>query len=405
MRVFQINTFCGIKSTGRITTSIAQLLEKQGDECLIGFGAEDVPPMFQHYAYRIGMPIGRKVHGAIRKFLDMEGYGSSLATWRLIRKIEAFNPDVIHLHNLHGCYVNVKMLFRYLKERGTPMVWTLHDCWPFTGHCAYFDFVGCEKWQAICDHCPQLRSYPTCLWWDGSRRNFRRKQRAFTDIPSLVLVPPCHWLEDLVKRSVLRMYPIQVIENGVDVTVFQPAPDQVCEALRQRFGLEDKQVALAVAADWDERKGLRYLLEVAPVLDERIQLVVLGLTQTQIESLPTGILGQNATASTQELAAWYSLAQCLVNPTMEDNMPLVNLEALACGTPVVVFQTGGCAEVVDDTCGRVIPKGDALALAKAIMEIASQKESMKNACLVRASHFDSQVTYQKYLALYKELCQ
>lgn len=404
MRVFQLNTFCGIKSTGRITTSIAQLLERQGDACRIGFGAQDAPPEARRFAYRVGTPLERKVHGAIRKFLDMEGYGSLLGTWRLLREMDRFRPDVIHLHNLHGCYLNLRMLFRYLKKHGTPLVLTLHDCWPFTGHCAYFDFVGCQKWQTHCHACPQLRSYPTCLWWDGSRRNFRRKQRLFANLPKLVLVPPCHWLEGLLGRSMLREYPVRVIENGVDRSVFHPAPPQECQALRQRHGLGDKQVVLAAAAEWDERKGLRYLLQAAGLLGEEFQVVVLGLGPEQIASLPKGILGLAATGSTWELAAWYTLAGCLANPTMEDNMPLVNLEALACGTPVAVFQTGGCPEAVDDTCGRVVPQGDAQALAQAIRDLASRKQAMTGACLERAARFDSEAAYQKYLALYQEVC-
>ncbi len=404
MRVFQLNTFCGVKSTGRIVASIAELLERQGDLCRIGFGAEETSPGAQRFAYRVGTPLERKIHGAIRKFLDMEGYGSRLATRRLIREIKRFRPDVIHLHNLHGCYLNLGMLFRYFKKSETPLVWTLHDCWPFTGHCAYFEFVGCEKWEARCHACPQLRSYPTCLWWDGSRRNFRHKRRLFTGLPNLTLVPPCHWLEGLLGRSFLKEYPVRVIENGVDRSVFHPAGPEECQALAQRHDLAGKQVILAVAAEWDERKGLRYLLQAASLLGEEFRVVVLGLSPQQIATLPEGVLGLAATGSARELAAWYSLARCLANPTMEDNMPLVNLEALACGTPVAVFATGGCPEAVDETCGRVVPQGNAEALAQAIRELASSKEAMAGACLARAARFDSEGAYQKYLALYKELC-
>lgn len=405
MRVFQMNTFCGKKSTGRIATDIACLLEKQGAVCKIGFGAEDVPAQWERFSYRIGGPLERKVHGALRKLLDAEGYGSHWGTIKLISAMKRFQPDVVHLHNIHGCYLNFRLLFRFIKKAGLPVVWTLHDCWPFTGHCAYFDYADCQKWQSVCGRCPQQRSYPVCYGLDGSKRNYRHKKRLFGGLSKLTLVTPCHWLEEKVKQSFLQACPVQVIHNGVDRNVFRPASEAACEALSSQYGLEGKHVVLSVAADWDERKGLRFLLDMASRLSSEYQVVALGLSQKQIQSLPAGVLGLTATSHVQELVTWYSLADCLANPTLEDNMPMVNLEALACGTPVAVFQTGGCPEVVDETCGKVVPKGDAVGLALAVCELSTHKKELREACLRRSALFDSEACYQQYLSLYKEICQ
>ncbi len=400
MKIWQLNTFCGIKSTGRIATDIALLLEKEGHVCRVGYGAESAPESLQRFAYRVGGKCERKIHGAIRKFLDGEGYGSQLGTFALIRELKRFQPDVVHLHNVHGCYVNLPLLFGYLQKSGVPVVWTLHDGWVLTGHCAYFEYAKCFRWKKACGHCPQLRSYPTCLWWDGSKRNLRRKQKLFSSVKNLTLVTPCQWLGQYVTQSYLGQKPTRVIPNGVNPAVFRPVDGRY---LRERYQISAKYVVLSVAAEWDERKGLGYLLEASKELGTDYQCVVIGLLKAQIEALPASIIGIEATSNVQELAAWYSLADCLANPTLEDNMPMVNLEALACGTPVAVFQTGGCPEAVEESCGKVVAQGDAKALGEAIKALAPQKAERTEACLKRARHFEAETCYRQYLELYKEL--
>lgn len=402
MRVFQLNTFCGVKSTGRITLEIAKLVEREGGECRIGYGVPDVPKEAERFAYRIGTPVGRKLHAAMRKLLDAEGYGSFLATQRLIRELKHFHPDLIHMHNLHGCYLHLPSLFRYLKRSEIPAVWTLHDCWPFTGHCAYFDFVGCERWRTVCHGCPQLRSYPTCVGVDGSRRNYHMKKALFGSLPNLTLVAPCAWMKEPLSASFLSRYSVRVIPNGVNLEDFQPTASQ----WKEKYGLEGKKIVLAVASEWDERKGLRYLIDAARRLNDAYRFVIIGLTVQQIQALPEGMLGLEHTRSVKELAAWYTLADCFVNPTLEDNMPMVNLEALACGTPIAVFKTGGCPEAVEEGCGIVVEKGDSAALADAIVLLSSRKRELSAACRARAEgFFDCRRAFQAYIDLYKELCQ
>ncbi|MDD3334226.1 MAG: glycosyltransferase [Eubacteriales bacterium] len=400
MRVFQLNTFCGVKSTGRICTEIAKLVEKDGGACRIGFGAGKPPKELERYAYRIGTPIERKLYSAARKVFDLEGYGAIPGTYRLVEELKAFQADIVHLHNLHGCYLNLSILFRYLRAAGTPVLWTLHDCWPFTGHCAYFDYAGCKLWQTGCHDCPQLRSYPVCYGLDGSKRNYAHKKSLFTSLSNLTFVTPCEWMQAPLKHSFLSPYPVKTIYNGVDLEAFHP----IVNSLRTRYGLEDKKVVLSVASDWDERKGLRFLVEAAKRMGSDYRFVVIGLTQAQVESLPPSMLGVCHTSDVQELAAWYTTADCLANPTLEDNMPMVNLESLACGTPVAVFRTGGCPEAIEPSCGCVVEKGDVDGLCTAIQELCGHKSMMEQACIEQAKRFDSQKTFQRYLEVYKELC-
>ncbi len=399
MRVFQLNTFCGVKSTGRIACEIAKLVEQDGGECRIGYGVPGISDDSKPYALPVGNKFGRKLHAAIRKLLDGEGYGSFFATKKLILQLKQFHPDVIHLHNLHGCYLHLPVLFHYLHKANVPVVWTLHDCWPFTGHCAYFDYSGCNRWKTECISCPQQKSYPVCIGLEGSKRNHRMKKKYF-DLPQLTFVAPCQWMTTHLSASYLGHHQTKVIINGVNLDVFHPVESD----LRQRYHLEHKKICLAVASEWDHRKGLRFLCEAAQKMGERYAFVVIGLTEDQISALPDGMIGIRNTANVHELAAWYTVADCLVNPTLEDNMPMVNLEALACGTPIVAFETGGCPEAIDDTCGIVVPKGNLQALCAAI-EKAADGTFDHNDCLRRARQFDCKAAFQSYLALYKELCQ
>ena len=304
------------------------------------------------------------------------------------------------MHNLHGCYLHLPLLFRYFQKKNIPLVWTLHDCWPFTGHCAYFDYSQCKRWQTQCHTCPQQKNYPVCIGLDGSKRNHRMKKKFFSLPKNLTFVAPCQWMTKHLQNSYLGHYPCKVIVNGVNFDAFHPVESD----LRKRYQLEAKKICLAVAAEWDARKGLPYLLEAAEQLGPDYQFVVIGLSAEQVKVLPANIIGIQSTANTEELASWYTVADCLVNPTLEDNMPMVNLEALACGTPVVMFETGGCPEALDESCGIVVQKGDSKALCAAIKKAASGlfKESD---CLKRAELFDCKTTFQTYLTLYKELRQ
>ncbi len=397
MKIFELNTFCG-GSTGRIAVDIADYAAKQGAQTVLGFGAGNVSPQTEAYALRVGGKPGRKWHAALRKLLDAEGYGSVWATHQLIGFLKQYQPDVIHLHNLHGCYINHRLLFHYLQKANVPVLWTLHDCWAFTGHCAYFDRVGCERWKTECHDCPQKHAYPESVGLDGSRRNYRRKRALFTSLPNLTLVAPCGWLTERLADSYLAGLPVRVVYNGVDLNRFKPTASE----LRERYTLGKKRLVLAVASEWEERKGFAYLPQLARRLGDRYKLAVIGLSQAQTDALGGMALSIPRTESAEELAAWYSAADCFVNPTLEDNMPMVNLEALACGTPVVSFDTGGCAEAITPACGIVVPKGNIEALVAAIQKLALQKEQLQNACLLQAERFSAECSAAGYWELYQE---
>lgn len=339
MKVLMINVVCGIRSTGRICTDIADALTAQGHEVKIAYGRETVPEKYQKYAVRIGSDFGVKLHGLRARLFDGAGFGSKSDTKKFIEWVKEFDPEVIHLHNIHGYYINVEVLFDYLRTCGKKIIWTLHDCWAFTGHCVYFDYAGCEKWKSGCEHCPQRGEYPKSIS-DHSQKNWQKKKELFTGIPNMTLVTPSQWLADLVKQSYMKEYEVRVIHNGVDTETFKPTPSDI----KDRYGITDKKVVLGVAAIWDRRKGLDYMIELADMLGNEYKVVVIGVTEEQRKTLPEKVLGVLRTNSVQELVEWYSAAEVFVNPTLEDNYPTTNLEAIACGTPVITFDTGGSPE-------------------------------------------------------------
>lgn len=353
MKVIQINSVCGIGSTGRIATDIHSTLIEKGHQSYIAYGRDEAKNC--DYTIKIGNKVDSYMHVAKTRILDMHGFGSERATLEFIEEIKKFDPDVIHLHNIHGYYINIELLFNYLKISNKPVVWTLHDCWAFTGHCAYFDFVECGKWKIACESCPQKKAYPTSLVVDGSRLNFQRKKELFTSLNKVTIITPSKWLAKLVDQSFLSKYEVSVINNGIDLNVFRPVDSD----FRKKFEINDKFVILGVASIWDRRKGLEDFMQLSRIIDKsKYKIVLVGLSKKQIKLIPSDIIGIVRTNSITELAEIYSAANVFFNPTYEDNYPTTNLESLACGTPVITYDTGGSPESVDDSSGYVINKGD-----------------------------------------------
>lgn len=342
MKILMINSVCGIGSTGRICTDLADALSKNGHEVKIAYGRGNAPDKYATYAVRIGNELNVRMHALVSRVFDNTGYCSKKATERFIEWVKDYNPDVIHLHNIHGYYINIEVLFNYLSKANKRVIWTLHDCWPFTGHCVYFSAIKCEKWKNGCDNCPQKKEYPSSLLLDRSAINWKRKKELFTSIKDMTLITPSEWLAGLVRTSFLGKYPVMVINNGIDTDVFMPTPSD----FRQKHGLQKKKILLGVSNQWTERKGFNDFIKLASMIDDDYRIVLVGLSQKQIKNLPGNIIGISRTKSTTELAEIYTAADVFLNPTYEDNYPTVNLEAQACGTPVITYFTGGSPESV-----------------------------------------------------------
>ncbi len=359
-----INSVLGYSSTGRIVLDLAKRYDQNGFEVKIAYGRDmkvssDLDEAFQKYGVRIGNNMDVYYHVLYSRLTDKHGLASKVATRKFLKWADEFNPDILWLHNIHGYYINYEMLFEWIKTRPQMQVkWTLHDCWSFTGHCAFFTYAQCEKWKSGCENCPQLSMYPKSER-DNSKDNYNRKKSSFTGVQNLSIVTPSNWLKDEVKKSFLSEYPVEVVYNNINTEIFRKIPGD----FRKRYKLEDKKIILGVANDWDKRKGLDTFVELSKKLeniDKDYQIVLVGLSEKQIQELAKDnikILALPRTASATELAQIYSTADVFVNPTLEDNYPTVNLEAEACGTRVITYDTGGCRETIRMESSVVIPHG------------------------------------------------
>lgn len=396
MKVLQINSVCGIGSTGRIATDIHKLLTESKSESYIAYGKGEAVGC--NNSIRIGNKLNIYMHGLRTRLFDDHGFGSKKSTQNFLKSIEKLEPDIIHLHNIHGYYINIKELFTFLKKSNKPVFWTLHDCWPFTGHCAYFDYVNCQKWKEKCFECPQSKEYPTSLIFDNSTNNHKNKKEIFTGVKNLTIVTPSEWLAGLVRESFLNEYPVRVINNGINLDVFKPTES----TFRQKYELNNKFIILGVASVWDKRKGYKYFIELSNRLDENERIILVGLTQQQIELLPNNIIGISRTNNIKELAEVYTAADVFINPTLEDNFPTTNIEALACGTPVITFNTGGSIEAIDEKTGYIVEKGNVEDLLDRIRKVkANQKSSYSLECRSRAiKMYEKEERFHEYIDMY-----
>lgn len=399
-KLLQLNASLNKGSTGRIAEQIASLARSRGWEAYMVHGARYVN-VSEMIARQVVTPLGEKLHAVKSMLFDAHGLGSTLATRRVIEEIENLSPDIIHLHNIHGYYINYKVLFEYLRSVDIPVVWTLHDCWAMTGHCAWFDSINCERWKTGCYSCPLKGEYPKTLLLERSKRNYMLKKGLFASLGNMTIVPVSQWLEDIVKESILKGYPCHVINNGIDISVFSPLQSD----LRSELGVDDKTVLLGVASIWEERKGLQDFIKLAETLPDMYRIILIGVSDSQCESLPNNVIGVTRTDSQKELAEYYSMADVFVNPTYSDNFPTTNLEALACGTPIVTYRTGGSPESVTEETGLVVDKGDFDALVKAIEEVrAKGKTHYSHACRQRAvALYNKDDRYEDYIKLYESL--
>lgn len=406
-KLLQINS-CLDRSTGRIAQQIGEKAIEAGYESYIAYPVRAGRKQCKSYTFEIGSKCDTFCHALLTRFFDRHGLGSRLATKKLVEQIIEIRPDVIHLHNIHGYYINYPILFNFLAKAKIPVVWTFHDCWPFTGHCVHFTDVHCFKWEdGTCDKCPKQKGYPASILCDRSKHNYRDKKKAFTSLHNLTIVPVSYWLGDMVKRSFMKDYPIDVIQNGIDTDTFYPRVD-VRERVRNRYGWNSKFVILGVATGWSEDVGFSTFIRLRESLDNNYAIVMVGVTEEQKRVLPKGIIGINRTNNQEQLAEIYSSSDVLFNGSYQETFGLVTAEAMACGTPAIVYNSTACPEIVDNDKGRIIPVGDFDKLLDAIYFLKDMlpidKEKMSVACVEYVkSNLDKNYKYQEYIDLYNGL--
>lgn len=389
--LLQINVSANCGSTGRIAEEIGKRAIASGWRSVIAYGRQAKPS--ESELVKIGSQASFYGHVLESYLLDNHGLGSRWATKALLDKIDDIKPDIIHLHNIHGYYISYKLLFEYLNKTKTPVIWTLHDCWSFTGHCSHFLSANCEKWKTGCYDCPKKAYYPKTLI-DQSKRNYELKKRFIASNKNLTIVPVCQWLADLLNLSMLKNANVKVIRNGIDLDVFRPK------------GRKDDGLVriLGVSNVWQEAKGLHDFYTLREMLDEdRYEITLVGLTEEQVKKLPKGIKGITHTKSVDELVDYYSAADVFVNPTYADTFPTTNIEALACGTPVITYNTGGSPEAIDEHTGWVVEKGDIEGIANMVIKYNPMIEK-RALCRERAEKlFDKKNRFFEYLSLYQDI--
>lgn len=390
-------------STGKIMLNIAECARKQGHEVwtfspIVHYlhSRMEKPDIDGHQYF--GSCNENMIHRALDRVFCINSCFSFFGTQQLIRALDTIQPDIIHLHNLHNLTINVQGLFQYIKRKQIKVVWTLHDCWAMTGRCPNFAMVGCGKWRDGCGHCPQIGQYPRA-YIDMTHPMWTQKKKWFTGVENMVIVTPSQWLADIVGQSYLQNYPVRVIHNGIDLQIFKPTASD----FRQRYGCENRKIVLGVAFDWSVRKGLDVFVELASRLPDDYQIVLVGGNEQTDRELPENVISIHRTQNQRELAAIYSAADVFVNPTREEILGLVNLEALACGTPVITFESGGSPECIDSSCGMVVLRDDVDALQDAIVHVVEEQPFSHDACLERAQKYAQAERFEEYVTLYSEM--
>lgn len=398
MKIVEING-TNYASTGNIAINIAKTARENGFEV---FTCCKNSKKSKEYSYDNQIYIGYRFERVISEMLSyLTGCKDSynyFGTKKFIKQLKQIKPDLIHLHIMHDTYINIPMFFKYLKEASIPVVWTFHDCYAITGQCVYFNSIKCDKWKTGCKNCPQLKRYPNSLI-DRTKQLWNKKMKLFNGVDNLTIATPSIWMADLVKQSYLKDRNVEVINNGIDLDKFKPIESD----FREKYNLQNKKLVLGVGYIWNKRKGIDDFIELSKRLDDSYKIILVGTNDEVDKRLPSNILSIHRTYNQEELIKIYSTADVFVNPTYEDNFPTVNLEALACGAPVVTYKTGGSPESINDKCGSIVEKGDIDNLQKQIEFICTKKPCSKLDCITQARNYDMNDKYLEYIKLFKSL--
>lgn len=403
MRILFINTVFRRGSTGKIVKQLGDEIEAVGGEYMVAYGRGDI--IDPKHSYYIGTKLDRYVHAAVSRITDRAGFYSKKCTKKLISFIKKYNPDIIHLHNLHGYYVNLNILFNFLKfEYAGKVVWTFHDCWPYTGHCTYYKYIDCKAWKEQCKRCPQKREYPRSVLFDFSQKNFIEKRKLIEGVSGkLTVVAVSDWLRNEIIMSGLNIKSPVTIHNGIDVNLFCPTKSNI----REKYGIEDKYIFLCVSDGWDQRKGIDKIFQLSECISEDEIIVVIGIDKKQKNQFPKNTICLERTWDQNELIQFYSTADVLFNPSNEETFGLVTAEAMSCGTPVIVFNTTASPEIVGGRdCGLII-KDDPntpYVIKKNYRDMLIMKKNKSINCRNRVIDFFSEKQMkEKYLELYYSL--
>ncbi len=402
LKILQINTTANSGSTGRIAEDIGIKVIENGDESYLAYGTSALP--CRSKLIKIGGRFDIFYHELLSHFLDNSGLLSKRATKRLIKEIDIIEPDIIHLHNIHGFYLNMKLLFNYLSKLNKPVVWTLHDCWAFTGHCAHFSYINCTKWQKECHNCPNKREYPTSWLMDRSRRNFSLKKRLFNSIKKLNIVTVSNWLNEELSNSFLKGVPSQVISNGVDLEKFYPREKE--DAIYEKYGINrNDKILIAAATNWGKRKGISDYNRLSDSLPKGYKIVLVGVPKKRQKLVSGNITIIERTENIDELAKLYSISDVVLNLSYEESFGLTTVEGMACGTPCVLYRATASPELITEGCGTIIDAGNIKGVKEAVVSIIEKGELYyRDNCIERVRNlYDKNKIYDNYLELYKNI--
>ena len=402
-------------SHGRLIADLQHAAKNNGFETVVAFGRGEAAAEGTR-SIRIGTKTNVLSHVALTRIFDAHGSGSRRATITFVKELSKCNPDIIHLHNAHGYYLHLETFFSYVRERRIQTLWTLHDCWAFTGHCSHFIRANCERYQSGCHHCPLKGEYPASLLFDASRKNWQNKRKILQGIETLKIICPSVWLDRMVGQSFLKDVPRGIIPNGVDLSLFVPNKDT---SIRERLGIPKERIMLLSAASpFDRRKGFDDIMELGRQLEGKAHIVMVGLSKKQMRgfpqkdklfkkktrSLPENIHGMLKTDGPESLVRLYGEADCFVNASHEETYPTVNMEAMACGTPVAAYTIGGCTEQITPETGLAVARGDITALKDAALTLSNEKAERSSACRARAEqNFDRKKAILTYLSEYMRM--
>lgn len=398
MKIVEINVVPH-GSTGKIAKSIATLASKKNETYFAYSWTKNRKRKVNKNEILIGSFLGKSIHILLSILTGYELSFSWIDTLLFIKKLKKIKPDIIHLHIMHSWYINIPILFKYIKKNNIQVIWTFHDGWALTGHCACFDYINCNKWQSKCHNCPLYKEYPKCIF-DNTKIMFPFKKKWFSYLEKMIIVTPSEWLANKVKISYLNKYRIMTINNGIDLSIFKKRKSN----FRKDYGLEDKFVLLGVSLDWTIRKGIDIFNDLAEILPDDYQIVLVGTNEKNKKEISKKIIAIDKTDNQIELSKIYSNSDLFINPTRDDNFPTVNMEALACGLPIITFNTGGSPEIIDEKSGIIIEKNNIDQLVKTINKVKNKEIILKSDdCIKRAKKFNNEIAYMEYIKLFDSL--